>query len=201
MAEQYFEPNPTVKSSPVLTQVDFDGSSFSFYTDSGVFSKGKLDKGTYLLLKSLPENFSGSVLDLGCGWGAVGIIVSKYFSDVKVTMSDINSRAVELAEKNAELNDADAQVIQSDGFKNILDSFDNILLNPPIRAGKQTVYELFKQCSLHIKRRGALYIVIRKQQGASSAKEFLSTLFNRVETIGRKAGYHVIMCKEVNYEI
>ncbi|MDO5022999.1 MAG: class I SAM-dependent methyltransferase [Eubacteriales bacterium] len=196
MAEQYFEVNPSVQSAPVLTQVDFWGSRFDFYTDAGVFSKGKLDKGTQILLNSLPDNMQGTLLDLGCGWGAVGIILAKSFPTLKITMSDINMRAVDLAQKNANLNHVDVKVLQSDGFENISDKFDNILLNPPIRAGKALVHELFKQSAMHLNKNGSLYIVIRKQQGAPSAKEFLHTIFNVVGIIERKAGYHVILCKE-----
>lgn len=201
MAEQYFSSNPTVESAPVLTQVDFDGISFSFLTDSGVFSKGKLDKGTQILLESLPNDLSGKLLDLGCGWGAVGIILSKRFPGLKITMSDINARAAELAKHNAELNSANVQVVKSDGFENIKGYFDSIVINPPIRAGKETVYKLFAESAQRLEKQGILYIVIRKQQGAPSAKKFLSSLFNVVEIIERKAGYHVIMCKEVKCEI
>ncbi|NLJ64783.1 MAG: class I SAM-dependent methyltransferase [Christensenellaceae bacterium] len=196
MSEQYFDSTPTSVSSPVTIDIVYDGEMFKFVTDSGVFSKGALDKGTQILLNSIDEPLSGNVLDLGCGWGAVGIILSKLYKGINITMADINKRAVELANINAKKNRALVKIIESDGFQNIDGSFNYIFLNPPIRAGKKIVYNLFSGAAKHLKPGGALYIVMRKRQGAPSAKEYLKSLFENVDTINRKAGYHIIKCKE-----
>jgi len=93
MSEQYFDSTPTSVSSPVTIDIVYDGEMFKFVTDSGVFSKGALDKGTQILLNSIDEPLSGNVLDLGCGWGAVGIILSKLYKGINITMADINRAA------------------------------------------------------------------------------------------------------------
>lgn len=201
MSEQYFDSTPTSASSPVAIDICFNGEMFKFVTDSGVFSKGTLDKGTQILLNSIDEPLHGNVLDLGCGWGAVGIILAKLYPKINVIMADVNKRAVELANINAKKNRVLANIVESNGFENIDGSFDYIFLNPPIRAGKKIVYDLFSGAAKHLKPEGAFYIVIRKRQGAPSAKEYLKNIFENVDTINRKAGYHIIKCKEAKNEI
>lgn len=192
---QYFDSVPTAESHPVSFETVFGGRHFRFFTDSGVFSKGELDKGTHLLLSALPEGLSGRALDLGCGWGAVGVIAGTLYPSLRFTMSDVNTRAVELAKQNAAANGVHARVLCRDGLAGLDEKFDLILLNPPIRAGKETVYRLFRECAEHLDEKGRLYIVIRKQQGADSAMKYLKTLFTAVETADRSAGYRVFVCQ------
>ena len=194
-SEHYFSPAPKSDSSPRTVTLTWAGRSFVFKTDSGVFSHGQMDKGTQLLLRSLPTSLNGRVLDLGCGWGAIGVITSALYPKTKVMMTDINPRAVSLAEHNAALNNVRAETLVSDGFAQINGLFDTILFNPPIRAGKQAVYRLFGECAQHLNTHGDLYVVIRKQQGADSAFRYLGTLFTDVSVISRSGGYRVIQCK------
>ena len=130
MSEQYFDSTPTSASSPVAIDICFNGEMFKFVTDSGVFSKGTLDKGTQILLNSIDEPLCGNVLDLGCGWGAVGIILAKLYPKINVIMADVNKRAVELANINAKKNRVLANIVESNGFENIDGSFDYIFLKP-----------------------------------------------------------------------
>lgn len=175
--------------------LNWQGRDFKFYTDHGVFSKGELDRGTKVLLETLPAEFSGQLLDLGCGWGAVGLLMKAFHPDAFITLCDINERAVSLARRNARENKLDTAIVQSDGFDNVQGNFDVIACNPPIRAGKESIYRLFHEAAGRLKDDGSLFIVMRKQQGAKSAHKHLSTLFSSVQTVAREAGYHVFQCK------
>ena len=167
-----------------------------FTTDAGVFSRGEIDFGTHVLLKSLPDDLQGRVMDVGCGWGAIGVSVGKKYPACRVTMCDVNERAVELSRENAKNNGVQCEIIQSDGFSRAEGTFDYVLTNPPIRAGKQVIYGIFADAARHLTEQGEMYLVIRKQQGADSAVKYLITLFASVETIERSGGFHVIRCRE-----
>lgn len=194
MAEQYFEANPESGHDIKSISVAFLGREFTFKTDAGVFSKDGLDEGSELMLSTVLDDLSGRVLDLGCGWGPVGTIVSVLKPATEVTMTDINKRAVDLAQKNVTANQAKALVFNGDGFEKVSGLFDWILFNPPIRAGKQVIYKLFEDAKRYLKQEGRLVIVIRKQQGALSAKDFLGQIYDEVVLLSRKKGYHVFSC-------
>lgn len=193
MNEQYFAQNPTSESRPVSCVFSYRGCELRFLTDSGVFSRGEVDYGTALLLNTLPD-MRGEVLDLGCGWGAMGVAVAKKYPDTHVVMSDVNERALALARRNLRENRVTADCVASDGFAAVDGQFDAILFNPPIRAGKDVVYRLFSQAAAHLKEDGCLYIVIRKQQGADSALKFLKEHYEQAEIMERSAGYRVLRC-------
>ena len=129
----------------------------------------------------------------------MGVLAGAGWPQARVTMADVNPRAIALARRNAEQNGVRAEAVLSDGFDNLEGSFDLIALNPPIRAGKETVYRLFQEAAEHLSPNGALCIVIRKQQGAPSAQKYLSGLFHSVQTIARKGGYHVFQCEGSNH--
>ena len=190
--EQYFASDPSCESSPVSYTYRFREREFVFETDAGVFSKGETDFGTDLLLNSLPP-LTGRTLDLGCGFGVIGICLAAT-EPVEAVLSDVNRRALALAAKNAEKNHVRAEIRESDGFSNLSGLFDQIVTNPPIRTGKQQIYALFAQSAAHLKEDGRLYLVIRRQQGAESAKAYLGTLFASVETLARKKGFYVFCC-------
>ncbi len=192
MPDHYFTASPESAHKPFECQTEYRGQALTFETDAGVFSKDGLDKGTALLLDALPD-LKGDVLDMGCGWGAVGISVAKANPEARVTMADINSRAAELSRKNAKRNGVAARVLESDGFAALGDEqFDCILTNPPIRAGKQVIYDLFAKSAGHLHPGGSLYLVIRKQQGAPSALAFLNTIFPKVQVVEKGGGFWVI---------
>lgn len=195
---QYFDPHPQSESQPRRIEETIAGRPFLFWTDAGVFSRDGLDKGTRILLSVLPEHITGRVLDLGCGWGAMGIAIAALHPQARVTMADINPRAVALARRNADANRVRADAVVSDGFANLEGKFDLITLNPPIRAGKATVYALFEGCARHLTDAGTLMVVIRKQQGAESALKYLKTLFDDAAVVERSGGYWVINCRGGN---
>lgn len=196
MSEQYFAQEPSAKSRPAPCQAVFSGHTLSFMTDGGVFSRGEMDAGTRILLSALPVPMRGRILDLGCGWGAVGVCLSKAYPECYVVSSDVNTRALALCRDNYHKNGCAGEVIESDGFERIDGDFDAIVTNPPIRAGKQVIYRLFSEAASRLRPGGALYIVIRKQQGAPSALAYLKTLFYNVHVIDKSGGYWVIACGE-----
>ena len=195
MNEQYFSADPHCVSRPVACETQYRGHALKFETDAGVFSRGELDEGTRLLLRALPDPVAGRVLDLGCGWGAVGVSLSKAYPQARVVMSDVNARALALAAANVQANGVRAEAVQSDGLTGVDGAFDLIVTNPPIRAGKQVIYRLFAQSAARLSEGGALYLVIRKQQGAPSAVAYLQTLFERVEIVKKSGGFWVVACK------
>ena len=192
MNDQYYTRDPGSASAPQSFSVRVCGLDLRFTSDAGVFSKGELDRGTRVLLETLPP-LTGSVLDLGCGWGAVGVTLARANPGLRVTMADVNRRALDLAAANARANGADCEVLESDGFGALAGRvFDTVVTNPPIRAGKQVIYRMFADAAAHLAPGGALYIVIRKQQGAESAVRYLSSLYQTVEKLEKSGGFWVL---------
>lgn len=198
MNDQYYTADPTSESKPVPCAFPYRGHGLNFMTDVGVFSKGELDVGSRLLLDALPA-LSGDVLDLGCGWGAIGVAVAKANKAARVTMADVNHRALGLCRDNCKRNCVTAEVIESDGMSVFVAAgrtFDAVITNPPIRAGKQVIYQMFADAARSLKPGGALYLVIRKQQGAESCMKYLKTLYQEVEKLDKSAGFWVLKASE-----
>ena len=192
MAEHYYTNKPTSGHAPRMIKEELLGRLFTFETDAGVFSRDEIDFGTRVLVKSLPP-LKGRVLDLGCGWGASGIPAAAANPECEILSSDVNERAVELANRNIRANGlSNIKAVVSDGFENITGEFSVIYTNPPIRAGKNVIYSLFRGAKEHLVPGGALYIVIRKQQGAPSALKFLKEEYSSAEVIEHSGGYWVI---------
>ena len=192
MNDQYYTADPHSESKPMPCAFPYRGYGLNFMTDAGVFSKGELDVGTRLLLDALPA-LSGDVLDLGCGWGAIGVAVARANREARVVMADVNRRALGLAKDNCARNGVTAEVIESDGMAAVMGrTFDAVITNPPIRAGKQVIYKMFADAAVSLKEGGALYLVIRKQQGAESCVKYLKTLFDEVEKLDKSAGFWVL---------
>lgn len=195
MHDHYYTQTPTSAHQYQTAAYMYRGVKLAFTTDAGVFSRGEVDFGTDALLKSLPDEMAGRVLDLGCGWGAMGVSVGKRYPQCRVVMTDVNERARELAEKNARDNGVSALAVQGDGLENVEGAFDYILTNPPIRAGKQVIYRLFSDSAKRLTENGFLYLVIRRQQGAESALKYLKTIFALAETVEKSGGFWVIRCQ------
>ena len=197
MTEHYYTNNPDLAHDEHPVTFIALGNEITCTTDAGVFSRDGLDMGTRILLEALPA-LRGRILDLGCGWGPVGVAVGKKYPAAEIVMSDVNRRAVDLARRNLAANGIkNAAAVCGDGLEAVTGAFDAILLNPPIRAGKAVIYRLFADSAKQLSENGALYIVIRKQQGAESAAKYLSTLFSRVDRVARDKGYWVFACSGV----
>ncbi len=172
------------------------GHSLEFFTASGVFSKDKIDKGTELLISSSIIKNSWSVLDLGCGYGALGISIAKSFPDNEITMSDVNERALKLVKMNIELNDIDnknknIKIIKSDAFSKIKEKFNTILINPPQTAGKHICFKMISDSKNHLKEKGLLQLVARHNKGGKTLSEKMNEVFGNVTAITKKSGYRV----------
>lgn len=191
---QYFTNDNSIPSKLVKTRAVVLNNSFIFYTDNGVFSKDGLDFGSRLLLENIPLTEIGeSLLDVGCGYGVFGIILNKILG-VKVTMCDVNRRALHLAEKNIKENKcSDCSVIESSCYQNINSKYSTIITNPPIRAGKKVVYEILEGAKDYLLPDGRLFFVVRKEQGAKSIISDMQKIYN-VEVLERKKGFFIIKC-------
>ncbi|MDN5351385.1 MAG: rRNA (guanine1207-N2)-methyltransferase [Clostridiales bacterium] len=171
----------------------FEETLFHFESDIGLFSKDHVDYASDLLLNAITP-FSGSALDLGCGYGPIGIVLAKVYG-VDVTMTDVNPKALRFAAHNVALNGVEATLVESDGFEKIESSFDVIVLNPPIHAGKQLIFDLYDGAYAHLVPGGHFYVVIQKRHGAESTQKKLETLFDGAcETVYKKKGVFVFKC-------
>nr|NNM91465.1 class I SAM-dependent methyltransferase [Bacilli bacterium] len=200
MTDHYYSDEPHSTSDPVLFEATVKGQRLKLYTDHGVFSRGKIDYGTQLLIESVQLNEPVTILDLGCGYGPVGITLALTYPLSQVWMIDRNERAVGLARQNAKKNAVlDRTTIHvGDGLKDFDASqyFQAILLNPPIRAGKETIFRLYREAAEHVTDDGAFYIVIQKKQGADSSERYLQSLFHDVVLIAKSAGYRVYRSRQ-----
>lgn len=195
MSEHYFSNKPQSKTSPKQWTYQLRDKTYMFTSDIGVFSKNEVDFGSRLLIESFQEpNVSGDLLDLGCGYGPIGISVAASFENRNVVMADVNERALALAEKNASINDVrNTEVVRSDRLTNLAGrKFAAILTNPPIRAGKKVVHQMFEDSNAALLPQGELWVVIQKKQGAPSAMEKIEDLFGNVEVVKRDKGYYIL---------
>ena len=192
----YFKNDESLESKKRIIKYSINSYSFELNSDLGVFSKNELDPGSELLIKTaIKNNIKGDLLDVGCGYGPIGITLSCLCEISKVDFIDVNRRALNLTMENATKYCKNSyNVFESNGFENVKDLYDFILINPPIRAGKEVIFKMFEDSIKHLKNDGNLMIVIRKDQGAPSAKTKLLSIFGNCETLDREKGYHILKC-------
>lgn len=195
MTDHYYSRTQKVESDPKYWDYTLRNHRFRFKTDNGVFSKKEVDFGSRLLIESfeLPQS-GGPILDVGCGYGPIGLAIAKSDQRRLVHMIEINERALELARENAVINQiSNVKIYESDRLLNVNEKdFAAILTNPPIRAGKAVVHAIFEESFEHLIPTGELWIVIQKKQGAPSAIEKLKSIFPKVEIVKRDKGYFII---------
>ena len=187
----YYAENPDAAHDIHDLRVELLGHKLTFLTDAGVFSKKMIDFGSQLLLKCLEVEKGERVLDVGCGYGPLGITLVKTYG-VQATMVDINNRALDLARQNAERNKVEATIFQSNIYEQVEGKFDHVISNPPIRAGKQVVHEIIEKSKDFLEDDGDLTIVIQKKQGAPSAKSKMEDVFGNCEIIKKDKGYYIL---------
>ncbi len=190
----YFTDNRQLPQNRKEITFRFSCFKFSFISDNGVFSKDSVDMGSIVFLNALAKEALGEkLLDVGCGYGTIGITLKKLFPASTVTMVDVNPRALELAEINVKRNEVDAEVRLSDIYEQVAEhDFTDIITNPPIRAGKAVIYKIFEEAHAHLRTGGHLYVVIRKQHGAPSAQKKIASVFGNCEVIYKEKGYFVL---------
>ena len=190
---QYFDNNENLISKKREISVLLNDTKYTFISDNGVFSKGEVDYGSIALLKILlKQNFTGNILDIGCGYGTIGLILAKNFPECNFLLSDVNIRACTLARENKKtFGVKNVEIIESDIFQNIDKNFDYIVTNPPIRAGKKVIYSIFEQSYHHLNQNGSLFIVIRRSHGAESAQKFIHSIFGNCELLKKDKGFYV----------
>ena len=189
---QYFENNNSLERETREITCWCGTRKLSFITDRGVFSRTEIDDASLFLVRNIPE-ITGRVLDLGCGYGFIGIYTAVRNPLISLVQCDVNERAVELCRLNCEANGIISQAVVSDGLASLDGSFDCILLNPPIHAGKEVSYRLAEESLQNLSDDGRLYIVIRKKHGAQSMIEHLSAVSD-VSIFRKEKGIFIISC-------
>ena len=191
---QYFEKDPLVASNKREITYEIAGQKITLVTDNGVFSKKQVDEGSLAFLRVIvPLKLEGKILDLGCGYGPIGLTIAMTSPKASVVLADINTRALALCEENARKLGLSSRVIclPSDIYENLEGPYDYILINPPIRAGKKVTYQMYEGALDRLVPGGGLYIVIRKNQGGPSASKYIESLFGNITLLKRDKGYYI----------
>ena len=190
----YFQDDPNLVSKTIELTFEINGIRMTLFADNGVFSKNHIDVGSYAFLKVLlPRDLGNNILDLGCGYGAIGLTLAMAKKEARVTLADINPRAIKLCIKNAGVMNLSQRVtiLQSDIYEKIEGPYDSIVVNPPIRAGKAVTYRMYEEAKQYLIDGGSLYVVIRKAQGAKSAAKFIESVFGNIQLLERDKGYYI----------
>lgn len=198
--EHYFTNNQNLKSEIRKIPFSYNGYEFTFLSDNGVFAKNKIDYASKLLvdnfLKFHQDAKEKKVLDVGCGYGFIGVVIGKITNNF-VDMIDVNKRAIHLADENINLNKVNGKVFLSDTYENVDDKYDYIITNPPIRAGKKVVLKILKNAKDYLNKDGELWFVINKDHGAKSIKKEIDECLN-IECIDKSKGFYVFQAKSVD---
>lgn len=174
------------------------GQDYVFKSCDDVFSKDRVDYGTKVLIETVAKNFelTGKILDIGCGYGPIAIVLASKFRNASFTLTDINNTAVMLSTENVQKNKIQnvEKIFKSDGYEKVQGSFDYIITNPPIKAGKQNLLNILVGAYEHLVFGGKLIFVIKKKHGEDSVKKHLQTVYKSVEILKRDSGYYILCC-------
>jgi len=194
MGEQYFARRPKSRRRPEEIRLAVQGHPFTFQTDAGVFSRGEIDRGTELLLAALEIGRCELILDLGCGYGVIGIVAARLSEGGHVILTDVNERAIALARQNIAANGIEnAEVRLGSLYEPVADmAFDHIVCNPPIRAGRGVVDRMIAEAPTHLLDGGSLWLVARTRQGADSLRRRMAEAFGSAEIVKRGSGFKVL---------
>ncbi len=193
--DHYFTAKPASQEKFGIVRTNLNGRSFEFVTSSSVFSKRKIDLGTRLLIESMVLPKSGCVLDIGCGYGAVGIVAAVLNPMLSVVLTDVNIRAVRLAKQNVELNRIpNAEVKYGHFYEPVEGShFNSILSNPPISAGMETVKAIITGAPKVLANNGTFQMVIRSKIGAKNLPALFTETFGNFKILARGSGFRVLI--------
>jgi len=194
VAEHYFAATPKSKPKFGLVRTCLRGRPFEFVTASGVFSKQRVDLGSRLLVESMQLPDEGCLLDMGCGYGVVGIAAAAFSPRLKVYMVDVNIRAVRLARLNVERNHVwNAEVKRGSFYKPVEDvMFECIVSNPPVSAGLEIVKRIITEAPRHMSREGVFQMVVKSKVGGRRLQRVFEEAFGNVEVSARQSGYRVL---------
>lgn len=190
--KHYFTDNTDLKSEQSQFIFRFHKYDLLFTSDNGVFSKNMIDYGSRVLLDNIEITNKKTLLDVGCGYGTFGICLNKVYSHLNVDMVDVNDRALELAKLNAKNNNIHANIYKSFIYENVQGSYDVIVTNPPVRAGKEVVTTILQESIEHLNENGSLWVILQKKQGAPSAKKKMEEVFGNCEIVKRDKGYYLL---------
>ena len=197
MTEHYYSAKQTSKFETKKIKAVLLGKNFEFFVSPGVFSRHKIDDGTYILIQNAEVKENSKLLDLGCGYGVVGIAFAKA-KKCDVVMADSNERAVKLAKMNLKLNDVSADVRISDIFSKVPEKFDVILLNPPQTAGKDVCFKMIEESKEHLDKNGTLQLVARPKKGGKTLAQKMLKVFGNAYEIAKGAGFKVYLSRKEN---
>ena len=197
--EHYYSNKTNTKSEPKEFTFNFLNNEFKFMTDNAVFSKEYIDYGSFVMLNNFkPNDINLPILDMGSGYGPIGIVVSKIY-EREVYMAEINERAYNLSLENIKKNNVNVKAFNSNLYEKIDDIiFSSIITNPPIRAGKKTVFDIYDGAYNHLALNGELWVVIQKKQGAPSSKAHIEELFGNCEIVKKDRGYYILKAIKKN---
>ena len=190
--KHYFTDNTDLKSEQSQFIFRFHKYDLLFTSDNGVFSKNMIDYGSRVLLDNIEITNYKTRFDVGCGYGTFGICLNKVYSHLNVDMVDVNDRALELAKLNAKNNNIHANIYKSFIYENVQGSYDVIVTNPPVRAGKEVVTTILQESIEHLNENGSLWVILQKKQGAPSAKKKMEEVFGNCEIVKRDKGYYLL---------
>ena len=192
----YFTNNENLKSEIKIINYSYNGYDLIFKSDNGVFSKEHIDFGSRLLLETFLKHYHGrgNILDIGCGYGYIGITIAKVL-ECNVTLSDVNKRALHLTKMNLEENKVSGKLIESQSYDNINDKYDIIITNPPVRVGKTILLNILLGAKDYLNDGGMLWYVLRKDQGAKSIKNILNDYYD-IEIMEKSKGFYIFCCKK-----
>ncbi|MEG0685314.1 MAG: class I SAM-dependent methyltransferase [Coprobacillus sp.] len=190
----YYTNNVDLDSQQTQIHFQYREHQITFISDIGVFSKERIDYGSRVLLDSMTITSSQkTLLDVGCGYGTLGISLKKEYPWLNVEMVDVNERAVNLANESIKHNNLDnVKAYMSYIYEDVKGQFDMIVSNPPIRAGKKVVFEILEKAKEHLNVDGELIVVIQKKQGAPSAQKKMEDVFGNCEIVKRDKGYFIL---------
>ncbi|WP_279081130.1 class I SAM-dependent methyltransferase [Lactobacillus apis] len=195
--QMYYAANPTAKHDEHIIDYQINKIDLKFTTDAGVFSKMRVDYGSGVLIKQMAEvDFpSSNILDVGAGYGPIGLFAAKFWPEQTVDLVDVNERGLNLAAQNAEVNGiTNVNIYKSDVYDEVPSErkFGLIVTNPPIRAGKKVVSSILAGAKDHLVEDGVLLVVIQKKQGEPSARKLLKEIFGNCTILIRDKGYYVL---------
>jgi 16S rRNA G1207 methylase RsmC len=189
----HYYADPTVPSDPEIVDVTLPDTAFTMETDTGVFSRGHLDAGTSLLLRSdVPLASTGHLLDLGTGSGAIAMTMARRSPDATVWAVDVNSRARDLCRRNASRNNLGNIRVAAPHEVPEEIRFATIWSNPPIRIGKPALRALLLRWLTRLTDDGSACLVVQKHLGSDSLQRWLIFEGHPTERIASKSGFRLL---------